>query len=95
VTSRTAEFADAVEQAGDVITAAAVISAQPLPGKAAAEYLSACLSPEPRAAAWRDVLKLLRSGSKGHALAEVCSTPLELWLLRSTYLRPHADPAAC
>jgi RecA/RadA recombinase len=92
VTSRTAEYATAIGEAEAVLTCAAVISARPLTPDAAAGYLSACVPPR-RQAEWEPVLASLRgSGGAPAALARVCSAPLGLWLLRTAYLAPGADP---
>jgi RecA/RadA recombinase len=96
LTSRLDEFADAVRAAGDVLTSAAVIEPLPLSAEAAAEYLRMCLPPEP-SSAWKQVLTSLKTeGKAGSAavLAEAVSIPLGLWLLRTTYLVPDADPAS-
>lgn len=91
LTCRTAEYAQAVRDAADVLTGAAVIEAEPLTPRAAAAYLTTCLRPAP-SPSWQQVLGGLRTGGAA-ALAEVCSTPLGLWLLRSVYCQPGADPA--
>ncbi|MFC4115612.1 NACHT domain-containing protein [Nonomuraea zeae] len=91
LTCRTAQFADAVEEIGDVLTAAAVIEPQPMSPVAAAAYLEACLPPVPRPA-WPPVLEALRTGT-APALAEVVSTSLGLWLVRVTYIEPRENPS--
>jgi DNA-binding SARP family transcriptional activator len=91
VTSRTSEYSSAVGEAQDVLTCGAVIVARPLAPAAAAGYLSACVPPG-RAATWAGVLAALRGGAAAAPLAQVCSTPLGLWLLRATYLVPDGDP---
>ncbi|MFC4913003.1 NACHT domain-containing protein [Actinomadura gamaensis] len=107
--SRVREFADAIEQAADVVTSAAVLTARPLPPAAAADYLQRCLPPRP-GPGWQRVLAALRStaGRAGDrsagspsgsssgpsvALAQVVATPLGVWLLRAVYTAPGADPA--
>ncbi|WP_165975312.1 NACHT domain-containing protein, partial [Actinomadura rubrisoli] len=101
LTSRTAEFTQAVTEAGDVITSAAVLEPRPLDPAAATDYLTHCLPPDP-GPAWQHVLTTLRhtppsdqrpSGHPAAALADVAANPLGLWLLRSVYLTPDADPA--
>ncbi|WP_242895240.1 NACHT domain-containing protein [Actinomadura litoris] len=101
LTSRTAEFVRAVTRAGDVITSAAVLEARPLDARASADYLAACLPPDP-GPHWRHTLTVLRhapppgqrpSAHPAAALADVAATPLGLWLLRTVYLTPGADPA--
>jgi len=91
VTSRTSEYSSAVDEAQDVLTSGAVIVARPLAPAAAAGYLNACVPPG-RAAAWAGMLAALRGGAATAPLAQVCSTPLGLWLLRATYLVPDGDP---
>ncbi|MEV6039929.1 NACHT domain-containing protein [Nonomuraea sp. NPDC052116] len=91
LTSRTTEFAAAVQSAGDVVTAAAVIAPTALTPSIAATYLHTCLPPEPRYD-WEPTLTAIRSGS-APALAAVTATPLGLWLIRMVYIRTNADPA--
>ncbi|MFD1497009.1 NACHT domain-containing protein [Streptosporangium lutulentum] len=100
VTSRTTEFAQAVDGAGNVLTSAMVIEPRPLTPKAAAAYLKRCLPPQP-SAGWEEVLAVLRAApavmrtpqDRGAALAAVAKTALGLWLLRVVYIDAHADPA--
>ncbi|NUW41848.1 NACHT domain-containing protein [Nonomuraea rhodomycinica] len=91
LTSRTAEFATAVRQAGRPLTAAAVIAPRALTPDAAADYLTACLpaSPSP---AWQETLTALRSRALP-GLTRLAATPLGLWLIRSVTIAPGADPA--
>ncbi|WP_431929854.1 NACHT domain-containing protein [Nonomuraea jabiensis] len=91
LTSRTAEFRAAVGQTGRPLTAAAVIAPRALTRQEAATYLSDCLpsSPSP---AWRQVLDVLVQG-QARGLADLTSTPLGLWLIRTVYLTPGADPS--
>jgi hypothetical protein len=91
LTSRTNEFAAAVQNAGAVLTAAAVIVPTVLTPSAAAAYLQDCLPPAP-AHDWTAVLAAVRSGS-APGLSSVAGTPLGLWLLRMVYVVPNADPA--
>ncbi|WP_344866167.1 NACHT domain-containing protein [Planomonospora alba] len=91
LTSRTAEYAAAVRDAGDVLTGAAVVVPAVLTPGAAADYLRECLPPEPRHD-WTAVLEALRSGA-APALAAVAASPLGLWLVRMVYTVPGADPA--
>ncbi|MEV0028293.1 NACHT domain-containing protein [Nocardia sp. NPDC050793] len=90
LTSRTDEYADAVAEA-DVLTAAAVIEAQPLTAREAASYLGRCLPPNqcPRWAPVRDELR----GFHDTPVGGVCATPLGLWLLRTVYIEKKNDPA--
>jgi hypothetical protein len=89
VTSRTAEYTDTVD-AGDVLTAAAVIEPEPLTASEAARYLDHALPPQ-RGDLWRGVLTALRGGTAG-ALAEVVASPLGLWLLRCVYIEGSRNP---
>jgi hypothetical protein len=91
LTCRTTEYTHAVNDAADVLTGAAVIEPEPLTPQAAAAYLATCLPPAPTPS-WQQVLDSLRTGG-ATPLAETCSTPLGLWLLRVTHRQPGADPA--
>ncbi|MEU8365266.1 NACHT domain-containing protein [Nonomuraea sp. NPDC048882] len=91
LTSRTTEFATAVQAAGDVVTGAAVIAPAALTPPVAATYLRTCLPPAP-AHDWQPVLAAISAGT-APALATVTVTPLGLWLLRMVYILPGADPA--
>ncbi|MFI7633253.1 NACHT domain-containing protein [Nonomuraea sp. NPDC049400] len=91
LTCRTEQFAESVEEIGDVLTAAAVIEPQPMSPAAAADYLEACLPPRPHSV-WPHVLEELRKGTVP-ALSEVTSTSLGLWLVRATYIAPRVDPS--
>lgn len=97
VTCRTDEYAHTVATAGDVLTSAEVLEAEPLTPRAAADYLHRCLPPQ-RLPAWEPVLARLRAASPhwpgaGRVLAEVAATPLGLWLVRTVYIDRNADPA--
>ncbi|QXJ24051.1 hypothetical protein AGRA3207_005302 [Actinomadura graeca] len=101
LTSRTAEFTDAVTGAGDVITSAVVLESRPLDSMVAADYLASCLPPEP-GPHWQHTLTTLRHaplpgrrppGYPAAAVADVAETPLGLWLLRTVYITPGADPS--
>ncbi|GAA4102416.1 NACHT domain-containing protein [Actinomadura miaoliensis] len=105
LTSGTTEFTHAVTAAGDVVTSAAVLEPRPLAPAAAADYLTRCLPPSP-GSAWQRILTDLRSvppadqnppdpavNGPTAALASVAATPLGLWLLRTVYTAPGADPA--
>jgi NACHT domain-containing protein len=89
VTSRTAEYTETVHT-GDVLTAAAVIEAQPLTASEAATYLEGLL-PRQVGDSWQAVLTALRGGTAG-TLAEVVSSPLGLWLLRVVHIEGRSDP---
>ncbi len=91
LTSRTVEYGTAVREAHNVLTAAAVIEPEPLTPAQAADYLQHCLPPEP-GTSWQWVLDRLRAGTAGN-LATALATPLGLWLLRTVYITPRADPA--
>lgn len=90
LTSRTEEYTTAITEADDVLTSAAVIEAQPLTAAQAAEYLTHCLPPDP-GPAWGEFLHRLRTGTP-ERLAPVVGIPLNLWLLRTVYSTPRADP---
>jgi hypothetical protein len=90
VTSRRAEYAEAVVSAGDVLTAAAVIAPLALTRIEAVSYLRKLLPPDP-GAAWSRVLGQLEAGAAAD-LATVTASPLGLWLVRTVYLDGHRDP---
>ncbi|MEV6302653.1 NACHT domain-containing protein [Actinoplanes sp. NPDC051861] len=95
VTSRTADYRHAVDTAGDVLTSAMVIEPDPVDLATSADYLRRCLPARP-GRVWERVLTSLSTATPGGpaaVLAEVTSTPLGLWLLRTVYLAPAADPA--
>jgi hypothetical protein len=96
LTSRTTAFTQAVQGAGDALTSAAVIEPEPLTRADAADYLEACLPPDP-GPAWEQILTDLRGPAQSSGpplpVTEIVSTPLGLWLLRTVYLAPGADPA--
>ncbi|WP_433327356.1 NACHT domain-containing protein [Spirillospora sp. CA-294931] len=99
LTSRTTEFTAAVTTAGDVITSAAVLEPRPLTPAAAADHLTRCLPPSP-GPAWQQTLTALRATpsadqtppGQAAALADLAATPLGLWLVRTVYTAPGADP---
>lgn len=90
LTSRRAEYRDAVIDAGDVLTAAAVIAPLALTRLDAASYLRKYLPPNP-APAWEMVLGHLETGTATD-LVTVTANPLGLWLVRAVYLDGHRDP---
>ncbi|RAY14818.1 hypothetical protein DPM19_13915 [Actinomadura craniellae] len=93
LTSRTGEFARALEAAGDALTSALVVEPDPLTPETAAAYLERCLPPRP-APAWERVLAALRTpDGQAATLAGLVTTPLNLWLLRTVYITRRADPA--
>ncbi|NVI89123.1 NACHT domain-containing protein [Actinomadura sp. BRA 177] len=105
LTSRTTEFTAAISAAGDLITSAAVLEPLPLTPAAAADHLTRCLPPSP-GPAWQQTLTALRATPLADqtppgqeavhrpaaALAELTATPLGLWLVRTVYTAPGADP---
>lgn len=90
LTSRTTEYIAAITDAGNVLTAAAVITPEPLTGDQVADYLNHCLPPDP-SPCWRELLRRLRMGTAAH-LEAVVSAPLGLWLLRTVYITTQTDP---
>jgi len=62
LTCRTTEYAQAVNDAADVLTGAAVIEPEPLTPQAAAAYLATCLPPA-LTPSWQQVLDSLRTGA--------------------------------
>jgi hypothetical protein len=91
LTSRRAEFTTAIREAGRPLTAAAIIVPKPVTPQAAADYLAACLPASPTNA-WTQTLAALRSRT-APGLTWVAATPLGLWLIRTVYVAPRADPA--
>jgi hypothetical protein len=91
LTCRTGEYVQAVESSR-ALNSAAVIEPERLSPSAAADYLASCLPTTPTAT-WQDVLAQLRI-NPGLPVAEVASSPLGLWLLRTVYTAPGSDPAA-
>ncbi|GAA3844135.1 NACHT domain-containing protein [Sphaerisporangium flaviroseum] len=91
LTSRTTEFTTAITATGRPLTAAAIITPKLLAPDAAAGYLTACLpaSPPP---AWQQVLAGLAART-APGLTQLAATPLGLWLIRTVYMAPDADPA--
>ncbi|WP_111830708.1 NACHT domain-containing protein [Actinomadura madurae] len=89
ITSRTEEFMDAA-LASRSITGAAFVESEPLAPDDAARYLEATLSANPHPA-WRRLLDEVRDGPS--PLVEVLANPLGMWLLRTTYAEPDADPS--
>ncbi len=83
-----------------MVTSAAVLESLPLAPADAADYLTRWLPPRP-SSGWQRTLADLRathtagsgSAESEGALAGVAATPLGLWLLRSVYSAPGADPA--
>jgi tetratricopeptide (TPR) repeat protein len=96
LTCRTEEYVSAVRAAGDVLSSAVVIEPEPISPTAAADYLESKL-PRAPGTTWTRILGWLREPDRPRgppeALAEVVSTPLGLWLIRSVYIGPGADPS--
>lgn len=89
LTSRTAEFNAAVDQE-DVVTAAAVVVAEPVSVEQAVDFLADGISPR-RAAAWQEVFRAMREHPEG-PLATALRLPLNVWLVRTAYGTAHGDP---
>lgn len=89
LTCRTAEYAAAVDSGGPV-GAAAVIQAEPVAADVVAAYLRLAVPPRhlPR---WQPVLDRLAEDPDG-PLAGALSTPLAVWLARTIYAGPRAEP---
>ncbi|MFF5264969.1 NACHT domain-containing protein [Actinomadura viridis] len=108
LTSRTAEFTAAISAAGDVITSAAVLEPRPLTPESAADHLTRCLPPAPGPAWQQTLTALRATPPPDQtppdqtppdpargpaaALADLTATPLGLWLVRTVYTAPGADP---
>lgn len=90
LTSRTEELATAVAEAGDVLTAAAVVAPSPITPAADETYLRTCLPPAPRHD-WAPVWAALRNASRP-GLTALARTALGLWLIRTVYIASAADP---
>jgi NACHT domain len=96
ITSRTTDYARAVQEGRDVLTSAVVIEPEPLVPAEAAYYLRRCLPPRP-GQAWEQVLDRLNAttaGGPSTPLASVAAVPFGLWLVRTVYSAPGADPTA-
>lgn len=95
LTCRTAEFGQAVHAAGDVVTSALVVEPDPLTSAEAADYLTRCIPPL-FMRMWEPVLTALRESrvsEPSEPLAEIVSTPLGLWLVRTAYIAPGRNPS--
>src|SRR6185312_15992501 len=64
---------------------------RPLTAPDAADYLDSCLPSRKRRSRWDPILDTLRR-NHDTPLADVCSTPLGLWLLRSVHIEGQGDP---
>ena len=90
ITSRTSEFAAAVKAEENVLRSAAVIEPAALSPDTVTAYLKSCLPPQPKPP-WLQILADIRKG-RARALAEVTSTPLGIWLLRTVYITTRRSP---
>ncbi|NUU19896.1 MAG: NACHT domain-containing protein [Streptomycetaceae bacterium] len=90
LTSRRAEYRQMVADT-DVITAAAVVVAEPVLAADVADYLRSAVPPR-RVAAWQPVLDDLTLRPEG-AVAQALSVPLNVWLARTVYATAARDPA--
>ncbi|WP_063002330.1 NACHT domain-containing protein [Nocardia mikamii] len=91
LTSRCAEYEAAVETAGDVVTAAAVIEVTPLGLEEVASYLRVTSAPRRGPNKWDPVLTHLQEHPRDR-LASVLTTPLMTSLARAAYSEGRADP---
>lgn len=93
VTCRTEEYQAAVRSpAGDVITAAAVIEAEPVGLDDALKYLRATVPPA-RLPLWQPLFEHVRQGPDSE-LTKLVRTPLMVMLVRTMYAEGNDDPAA-
>ncbi|MEV5339618.1 NACHT domain-containing protein [Streptomyces sp. NPDC052676] len=90
LTSRRSEYHQLVARV-DVITAAAVVVADPVDAADVADYLRGVVPPR-RVAAWQPVLDELARNPTG-PVARALSVPLNVWLARTVYASPASDPA--
>ncbi|URM88842.1 hypothetical protein LUW75_01095 [Streptomyces sp. MRC013] len=88
--SRRAEYHRAVADT-DVLTAAAVVVAEPVAAADVAGYLRSAVPPR-RLPAWQPVIDELTLRPEG-PVARALSVPLNVWLARTVYTSPAADPA--
>ncbi|WP_328875628.1 NACHT domain-containing protein [Streptomyces sp. NBC_00287] len=89
LTSRQSEYHRMVTDT-DVVTAAAVVVADPVGAADVAEYLRSVVPPR-RSAAWQPVLDELTRRPEG-PVAQALSVPLNVWLARTVYALPASDP---
>ncbi|MBB2949064.1 tetratricopeptide (TPR) repeat protein [Actinoplanes lutulentus] len=85
VTSRAAEYEDAVRSGGTILTSAAVVEIEPVEAPMAMAYLS---YPEMRRALWEPVFEKMRSDPDA-PVSRTLTSPLMIALARSAY---RADP---
>lgn len=90
LTCRTAEYETAVRK-GDVITAAALIEAQPVRPDEAVSWLQSGIPPY-RMASWKPIFDRLQTDVHG-PLAQALTTPLSVWLVRTVFSGPDSNPA--
>ncbi|MGW3618574.1 NACHT domain-containing protein [Micromonospora arida] len=88
LTSRDVEYRAATE-AGDVLTSAVVIEADPIRMNDAVDYLLRA-APPAKSRQWHQVLQALKS-DRSRELHQILSTALNVWLMRSVY---GANPTA-
>ncbi|MEU4836504.1 NACHT domain-containing protein [Streptosporangium sp. NPDC023615] len=90
LTSRSAEYTTAIEQVRDVLTATAVIAPAAITPADAETYLRTSLPPMPRHD-WTPIWVALHNASHP-GLSRLTETALGLWLIRTIYITPAADP---
>ncbi|MFC4055073.1 NACHT domain-containing protein [Actinomadura syzygii] len=95
LTCRTTDYLLLADRTDTVLSSAAVIDPEPLTPTAAADYLARTLRRAP-GPDWRHVLDHLSAqGTVPESpLAQVCSTPLGLWLVRVVYRPPASEAPA-
>jgi hypothetical protein len=89
LTCRAEEYERAVTGGGRALSAAAVVEVQPVDLTAAANFLAQ--SGPLAAARWQPVLAELRDDPQA-PLSRALTTPLAVWLARTAYTDPRADP---
>ncbi|MEU3077836.1 hypothetical protein [Streptomyces laurentii] len=89
LTSRTEAFEGPAKDV--MLRSTAVLEAQPVAPGDAVTYLATSTTPRLRER-WQPLFQRMRSAPNG-AAASALSTPLMLWLARTVYARPDADPA--
>ncbi|MDG4784834.1 NACHT domain-containing protein [Micromonospora sp. WMMD1102] len=90
VTCRADEYEAAVDAIGNPLGRAAVVEIEPVTAGDAMEYLPTGQPEGPRR--WASVLAELKE-HPGGALAQTLSTPLMVYLARTAYASPSADPS--
>ncbi|NUT08572.1 MAG: NACHT domain-containing protein [Hamadaea sp.] len=89
LTSRTAEFEEAVRESQQYLSRAAVLEIDPVEATSAAEYLTRTVGDTRR---WQPLIDELIAEPDG-PVADALRTPLMLFLVRSTYEDTQTDPA--